>query len=227
MSKTGSPELATPDILQSAPGAMLPSLTYEITDELSTAGWHRLGILVLLVTRASELMVLVSTESAKAREGMLGPLGETSKGLPPVIEQPIETLERGIREELGVKQVSHLGMQMRTNNGWFTYPWPVGVNHPGEYAFGICPALYVPELTEQALLSRPIANEEVKQVKVASVEEILDLPDDTLRPGFRGLVAKLQDTGLMRWPNEGESGVIDFSPVFSTGLVDLDLQMGA
>lgn len=224
MSKIGSPELVIPDVLQPAPGLILPPLSFETVTELREAGWSRVGLLVPLITHAGRLLILKHNKSDKADEGMLGPLGETSKEALPVIEQPLETLERGLREELGVKEPAHLGIKMRAESGWFTHAWPRGVNYPGEYACAISPAVYVPELAESALLSRKHGNEEICGLAVMTPEEVLDTAEHRLRPGMPDWITKLCESGFMHWPHESESRILDFSSVFSAGLVDLDLQ---
>lgn len=227
MNKLGSSELAIPQILQPVSGRELPPLSYGTVAELTEAGWSRVGLLVPLITRAGKLLVLKHNESDKANAGMLGPLGETSKAALPDVEQPMETLDRALREELGVREPKTLGLRIRSEAGWFTHAWPRGIQYPGEYACAISPPVYVPPLAENVLLSRNHGNEEICGLDAMSVEEIVATPTDQLRPGFPQWLAKLEGSGFLQWPAESESRILDFSTVFPSMLADLDLQMGA
>jgi hypothetical protein len=171
--------------------------------------------------------VLEHNQSDKVGAGMLGPLGETSKASLPVIEQPIETLHRGIREELGVKDPRKLGLRMLQKDGWFTQIWPRGVQYPGEFACAICPPVYVPPITEEMLLARGLGNEEVCGLKALTPDEIAAKPNEQLRPGVTDWLETLEVTGFMDWPTEGNSRPLDFSRVFTASFVDLDLTLGA
>lgn len=227
MTNSGSTKLAIPEALQPRADSPLPQLSYETVTELTDSGWSRVGLLVPLITRAGKLLVLKHNESDKVNADMLGPLGETSKASLPVIEQPIETLDRAIREELGVKEPKHLGLRIRREDGWFTHAWPRGVRYPGQFACAISPAVYVPPIAETALLSRAHGNEEICGLEPMTVGEILDRPEEQLRPGFSGWLQKLQETDFLQWPDDTLTQRLDFSSVFRASLVDLDLQLGA
>lgn len=228
MNKSKSPELAIPDTLHPEAGRVLPSLSFDTITQLSDSGWSRIGLMVPLITRASRLIMLQHNETTKTTAGMIGPLGETSKGVHPVIEQPLETLHRGLREETGTREPQTLGLRMRTSGGWFINRWPVGIAYPDSYALAICPPVYVPPHTEERLLSHGHSNDEVNKMHVMSPNDIKDTPVEQLRPGVLEWLAQLEDTtDFMEWPGKDRSREIDFSSVFASVMVDLDLQMEA
>ncbi|MBC7581318.1 hypothetical protein H7097_00430 [Aeromicrobium sp.] len=232
MNKSKSIELAVPHSLQSEPGKILPTLSYETISQLTEAGWSKVGLIVPLITRDSNLLMFKHNEvvqttngKKKVRHGMLGPLGETSKGVHPVIEQPLETLHRGIEEETGTREPSTLGLRARTIGGWFVNHWPVGVEFPDEYACAICPPIYVPPAAEERLLAHQTGNEEISGIYAMSPSDIKDTDPARLRPGVIGWLAQLEATDFLKWPGD-RTREVDFSSVFASGMTDLDLQKG-
>ncbi len=226
MNKPKSYDLAVPEVLHPESGKMLPALSFDTVSQLTASGWSRVGLMVPLITRASKLIMLQHNQTTKTEAGMLGPLGETSKGLQPVVEQPLGTLYRGLQEETGTREPQTLGLRMRVNGGWFINRWPVGVRYPDSYALAICPPVYVPPHTEERLLAHGHSNEEVKNMYIMSPGDIKDTAPHQLRPGVLDWLAQLEATDFLDWPGEGRAREIDFSSVFASKMVDLDLQMG-
>lgn len=225
MNTPSKTKLAIPTELLPATGRLLPSLSHHTINRLTETGWSRVGLVVPLITRAGKLLMFEHKETFKSREGMLGPLGETSKGIHPVIEQPLETLHRGIGEETGTREPHTLGLRMRDEGGWFINRWPVGVLQLDEYACAVCPPVYVPPSTEDRLLAQRHINDEVQSIQAMSPDEIRDTDPAMLRPGVLGWLTQLESTDFLEWPGE-RSRMIDFSSVFASSMVDLDLRMG-
>jgi hypothetical protein len=129
-----SEELKVPDSLLPSQGKTLPHIDLETLEELRANSWKRLGIMVPFIDSDMNLMMLKHNGRDKNSHGALGPLGETSQHSGVIIEQPLETLFRGMVEELGVERPQDLDLWMHGEAGWMIHQWPHGINAPGEYS---------------------------------------------------------------------------------------------
>lgn len=217
-----SASLRIPDALQPDPELSLPALTPETLDSLREAGWSRVGLMVAIVDTDGNVLMLNHNGRDKNCQDDLGPLGETSQQAGPVIEQPLETLFRGIQEELSVQQPAGLEMWMHERGGWVVNPWPRGDGFPGEYACAISFPVFVSDKTRDYLLSIPHGTEEINGIRgFLKPSEILDLDDTSLRPGVKAWLSQLSEAGLLDLSPDSGLSKIDFSNIYAAGLDDI------
>ena len=125
---------------------LVPTLTDAELRQLHAEGIQRVGIVALLVDSERQRMLLLEhTQSEKSQAGMWGALGETAlvatQGDGWKIEAPMDTLARGLQEELKVPaSTGQLWVPRRLP--FFSLEWPVGVNST-DTAFAICPVVVV------------------------------------------------------------------------------------
>lgn len=215
--------LPVPELLLPNPEAMLPTLEPTTLIELGRMGWKRVGLMVALVDEAGDIMMLEHNKSDKNDAGALGPLGETTKGEGPYVEQPLQTLHRGIGEELSVKEPANLDLSMRAHGGWTINQWPVGREYPDDFACAISFPVFIPQAAKLRLLKRPHGTEETNRVYFMSPDDIFNHDNDRLRPGVKKWLEQLVDAELLDVPTPEESAPVDFSNLFEAGLRDIRL----
>jgi len=217
------PHLGVPSELLPSAASQLPVLTHDTLGKLQKRGWSRVGLMVALTDEdTGEIAMISHVGRDKNQPNALGPLGETSKRAGPVIEQPVETLFRGIKEELGVKDPQSLGLRMQGRDGWVVNKWPRGVNYPGEFACAISFAAFMPHGVLERLVAAPHGNEEANGLLAMHPEAILAASEDRLRPGVKPWLAQLQRAKLL--DPAGPLVRVDFSNNYQTALLDIDLQ---
>lgn len=220
----GTPYLKVPESLEPTSGRVLPQLDFETLQQLREAGWSRVGLMVAFVDSDGKVMMLEHNGRDKNGHGALGPLGETSKSAAPIIEQPLETLYRGIQEELGMERPHDLGLWMYQEAGWTINRWPRGTSYPNEFACAISFPVFVPDDVKQHLVSIPHGTEEVRGIGFYSPSEIAAMDSGQLRPGVQQWLGQLDGAGLLDPARFGRLEPLDFSPVYASLLKDIDLQ---
>lgn len=212
--------LQIPDSLspERSPELQLPVLLPDTRDTIERLGWAGVGVMVALVTEASEVMLLVGRETLKYRSGTLGPLGETTKhiegrdGIPPLVEQPLSTLHRGFSEELGVADPELLGLKMASVQAWRVNHWPRGDAYPGQFNCAISFAVHLPKAAEELLHDINPRNDEVTGVSVQSIDEILKGNPLDYRQGVQSWLTQLHVSGLLS-VDHSKLQEIDFGPI--------------
>lgn len=222
----GEPRLVIPESLKPRPDQTLPKLTYDTLLELEQNQWSTIGIIVTFIDIDGNVMLLKHRGSSKSEPGAWGPLSETSKHSGQVIEQPIETLFRGIREELGITNLGEepRGLWMHKHGGWVINQWPLGSKRNGEgvskYVAGISFPIFVSDSTKVRLESFHHATEEVSDMCFMSPNNVAEL---LLRPGVEDLLDQLNEAGLLELNPYSDLQPVDFSAVYSASLQDIEL----
>src|SRR5262249_46394466 len=146
----------------------------------------------------------------KNAQDALGPLGETSQQSGPIIEQPLETLYRGIHEELGIEQPAELGLWMYERGGWVVNQWPRGDSYPGEFSCAIAFPVFITDDAKQRLLAVQHGTPEISRFSFRSVDEIRGMHQEALRPGVSDWLEQLASAGLLDVTAFGSIAEIDF-----------------
>lgn len=216
------PQLAVPDALSRQNNCLLPSLTPEVINELRAQGWYRIGIMAAFVDSSGRVMMLEHRGRDKNPDGVLGPLGETTRSSGAIIEQPLETLFRGITEELGVQSPGSLDIHLHPKDGWVINSWPAGDNSPGQLSCAISFPVLLPDRVKTSLLTPLCNTAEVRRVRFMTPEEIFNTPDGGLRPGVKPWLQQLDTARLL---NPAEFGTLiklcpvgDYSPSWGEDL---------
>jgi len=220
---TTEQSLSIPESLLPNPDEQFPTLDFEVLQDLEAQGWQRIGLMVAFVTSDGAVMMLGHHARDKNTEGALGPLGETSKQSGPIIEQPIETLYRGLQEELAVQEPAGLELWTYAHGGWVINQWPRGYQHPGQYACAISFPVFISDETKETLLSSLRATEEIGSLQFATPEVILEAEDETLRPGVKGWLTQMRDAGLLDPASYGPLTPLSFSTIYEASLSDIVL----
>ena len=213
-----------PEVLLPSSESRLPILTLETVTELAASGWSRVGLMTAFIDPQDRILLLRHHGRAKNEAGVFGPLGETSQHAGPDIEQPAETLYRGIIEELGIERPEQLSLKIRRAGGWVINAWPRGNKFPGEVSCAISFPVFMDKGTTELITSLPHGNEEIDGVTMMAPEDILAMEERCLRPGVKNWLAQLSTAGLLERPCPSEQVAIDFSPVFRAAMHDIDLQ---
>lgn len=184
-----------PDALKTTNSEILPQLTPEILNDLHDYGWSTVGLIATLVAPDGSLLLLQHKGRSKNAPGTWGPLSETSQASDTMIEQPVETLFRGIQEELAIRRPGDLSLWVRPQ-GWVINKWPRGDQYPGEYGCGISIPIFISEATKQLLeLSQP-STAETSGLRFMSRASIKS-GEYPLRAGVENWLTQLEDTGLL------------------------------
>ena len=196
--------LAVPETLRIQEGnTHLPHLHADIKSEIAEYGWVGIGVMVALITEDTDIMLIKGRETKKYRAGTLGPLGETSKqidgmqGVPPLVEQPLSTLYRGISEELGLTEPEALDLRMRRMGGWTVNQWPRGDAYPNQWNCALSFAVHIGRDVEELLLSINPQNDEVSGVVKLPVDFVLSDTEGLYRPGVHNWLGQLAANGLL------------------------------
>lgn len=159
---------------------VLPALSLERVRELRDDGWKAVGTLTALVTLSKKVILVEHSASKKTPEGALGPLAETSllfQGIPPRVETTAETVGRAVAEEFGITSPLEV-VAPEQQAAWLEHAWPVGLNEPGNRAFGICPVLLC--VNHEVILDEFQPSEETNGVQLI---DFGDAPTGIVRPG--------------------------------------------
>lgn len=217
------PVLTVPDTLLLQADLPLPNLTYEMLDELKRGGWKTVGLMVAFTDSDGNIMLLEHNARDKNEPGVLGPLGETSQYSGPIIEQPIQTLFRGIQEELAVQRPTELDFWIYQSGGWIVNQWPRGKCYTGEFACAISFPVFVPDEIKNYLLAIPHGSEEVCGLDFYSPEAIFSMPEPDLRPGTKKWLEQLDRAGVLTPQEHGILMPVDFSSIYEASLRDVEL----
>lgn len=215
--------LNIPENLLPSTGKMFPSLDLETLDELKTYGWQRVGILSVFVDSDMNIMMLKHNGRDKNKNGALGILGETSQHSGPVIEQPIETLFRGIDEELGVSRPQDLDLWTHKEKGWVINQWPLGINAPGKFACGIAFPVFLTDTAKNQLLGFKHGTDEIQGIEFMPHHLIREIDDSEIRPGVKDLLEQMDAAGLLMPDIDTPLSPLDFSTLYRASLQDIDL----
>ncbi len=163
---------------------VVPALSDRELKALFRDGWSRVGVVALILDEDGNALLLEHTASDKTTDGMWGSLGETSlaryHGDEWELEPPMNTLLRGISEELGLNvPVSELRRPSKVP--FFTMAWPVGVDNPTEQAFAICPIVVVSNQLRQQITEAPLS-EEITSATFVPLRDVVQNKFN-LRPG--------------------------------------------
>lgn len=215
--------LAIPDSLIPHNDTFLPSLDHTTLIDLQEKGWATVGLMAALINTDGNILMLRHNGRDKNDHGALGPLGETSKQSGPVIEQPLETLLRGLGEELGVEEPADLNLWMRSRGGWVVNQWPRGKNYPDQFACALSFPVFMTDDTVAHLLSVPHANEETSGLEFMAPSTILDMDESELRPGVKPWLRQLMVGGLLNENRYASLQKVDFSRIYESSLRDIEL----
>lgn len=216
-------QLGVPEELQPRADTQLPTLDYAVLARLGELGWKRIGLMIAFVDEDGDLMMLEHNKTDKNMQGQLGPLGETTKGQEPYIEQPVETLFRGIREELGVVEPKTLALSMIRHGGWTINQWPRGVEYPDDFACAISFPVFINDRAKRRLASRKIGTDETCGIQFMTPDAILHSEDSSLRPGVKQWLNQMLGYGLLDHPGDDHVEPVDFSNLFPSALHDIEL----
>lgn len=216
--------LPVPESLLPGKNSTLPELKASTLEELKNAGWVRVGLMVAFVDSKGKIMMLEHNGNSKNGHGVLGPLGETSQHSGPIIEQPLETLYRGIQEEMGIQYPSNLELWMHQKDGWTINQWPRGVEYPNQYACAISFPIFLPDSVRDYLLSIPHGTEEVRNISFVSPEILMLMDETELRPGVKDWLRQLASANLLDPNEKGDLHPIDFSGIYASALRDIELK---
>ncbi len=181
----------------------LPHLHADIKREIAACGWVGIGVMVALITEDTDIMLIKGRETKKYKAGTLGPLGETSKqidgtnGIPPLVEQPLSTLYRGIIEELGLTEPEELELRMKRTGGWTVNQWPRGDAYPNQWNCALSFAVHIGRDVEELLLTINPQNDEVSGVIKLPVDYVLSDREGLYRPGVHDWLGQLAANGLL------------------------------
>src|SRR6185369_5208449 len=96
-------------------GPRFPELTRENLAELAKNGWERIGVIVLLLNPAGEVLVAVhGPGNPKVPENMMGVISETLKIEADSVEQPVPGISRLFSEELEMTSEEIQSLNLRT-----------------------------------------------------------------------------------------------------------------
>ena len=219
----GEKQLGIPVELTPNTGQPFPIITPAIREELARQGWDRIGIMSAIVSSDGEVGMLYHNPSEKTGVGALGPFGETRKEL----EGFHQTVYRGVVEELGVEEPANLGLHMHTADGWVINHWknPQGANPPLD-CLAVSFPLFLPDAARFDLERRLIGTEAISGIHFATPEEILDWPDDWMRPGTRQWMQELYDSGLLDPTNGNGTSEVAFDRYVATSHIPDDKLQG-
>ena len=217
------PQLVVPGALQPQPGLILPQLTFDTLEELRNNGWSTLGTMVALTDPSGDVMLLEHKGRGKNLSGAWGPLGETSQRSDSDIEQPIETLFRGIQEELGVQYPKELNLSVRPSGGWVINQGPRGNDQRDKYVCAISFPIFIPSSTRAYLESFTHGSEEISDLRFVAPDDIMAMDEESLRPGVKGWLSQLISTGLLVRGTHEPIQLLDFSEVPDASLYDVQL----
>jgi hypothetical protein len=217
------PALTIPDALLPQADRTLPSLSQEVLEKLRGSGWKTVGLMVAFTDSTGNIMMLEHNGRDKNEPGALGPLGETSQCSGPIVEQPAETLYRGIQEELGIQHPVELDFWMYRRAGWVVNEWPRGNAYQGEFACAISFPVFMPDSLKEYLLAIPHGTEEVGRMHFIDKETILAMEESRLRPGTKQWLTQLDQAGLFVPEQYGALEQIDFSQIYEASLRDVEL----
>lgn len=214
--------LSVPDNLLPSAGKLLPELDIETLDALSKYGWKRIGILAVFIDTDMNVMMLKHNGRDKNQHNALGVLGETSQQSGPVVEQPMETLFRGIEEELGVSRPQDLDLWMHQEAGWLINQWPLG-NSPDEFGCGIAFPIFVTDTAKTRLLSFQHGTDEISGIEFIASQNVLSAEDQMLRPGVKNLLNQMDAAQLLMPRDDISLCPVDFTSLYSASLQDISL----
>ena len=218
---TNRSELDVPTYLnhELLPEKQLPLLPPDIKQSITSLGWVGIGIMVALVNEDGKVILLRGRQTPKYQAGTLGPLGETSKqvestdaNIPPLIEQPLSTLYRGITEELGLTEPENLSLRIKRKQAWRINKWPRGDSYPNEWNCAISFAVHVSKDVEELIRTIEPHNDEIMGVDMLSVDAILEDIPGNYRQGTQDWLGQLVVAGLLQG-NDRDLATIDFSSV--------------
>lgn len=216
--------IAAPPAPPSAFETDLPTLNPELLSELRAAGWKRVGIMVAILDSVGDILMLSHHARRKNHQDMLGPLGETTQQFGTRIEQPLETLYRGIQEELMVGRPEELMLRMPAHNAWVANNWPRGTAHPGEFSYAISFPVLIDDSIRERVTGNTHSGPEICAGQFMSPECIANTPSAQLRPGVVEWLAQLQSADLLT-PKPSDTVVIPFDTplLYSAPGTDINL----
>lgn len=186
-----------------------PRLAPEDLKSLQDLGWSRVGVAAIFVNPKNEILVLKHQPDGDKILGIqYGVLSETSRVLhggnySDSIEQPLETLLRGVKEELGIN-LRQINALVPTTNPWiFSQEWPVGGKHGTERIFAICSVIFVDETSAKLLVKQyRKGNKEIAAANFMTLDMIPSLP---LRDGTRESLDQIYSSGLLNYSGKFKS----------------------
>jgi hypothetical protein len=207
----------------------LPLLDDRLVEELRGSGWSKLGIMVAVIDSDGRILMLRHRVSDKSSEGMLGPLGETTKstpkedGFPLLIEQPLETLYRGLIEETAVEDPTSLELYIHKSGGWEVNQWPRGIQYPDEFNCAISFPVFVTDEVKDRILAIQSRTEEIDGATFVYPHEIMGDNLEAYRPGVQSWLAQLTQSDLINPIGRGGLEAVNFTQV-TLGMQDVDLR---
>ncbi|MCL2173999.1 NUDIX domain-containing protein [Candidatus Saccharibacteria bacterium] len=189
-------QLEIPDRLrpEAHPGKF-PDLTFDDLQSLKSLGWSRVGAAAIFVDPNKNVLVLEHRpDGDKILECQWGVMTETCQEGDHYIENPLETLVRGIKEELRIDPYT-IKACVDKNSPWFVHQFPVGGKHENEFVFGICSVIFVDENDAELLTQTDYTNHlEIVSSCFRPLVEIYNLP---LRAGIEGCLNQIENSGLL------------------------------
>jgi hypothetical protein len=208
---TNHDQLIIPDHLD--PGvseASLPAPTAADLTDLKYAGWSHVGIVAALVDDRQRILMLQHRPSDKTPSGAWGPLAETTQlartETGAQVERTIDTLARGLREEVSVADPSRLEVAARYVGSWVVNRWPVGGRHVGQFALALCPVVHVSRGVRQELENMYRPNNETSSMAFMDPEQIAAL--DHVRFGTHTWLRQVMGSGLVEAPTQERERIL-------------------
>jgi hypothetical protein len=199
---------------------MLPVISPEDLTTVRVSGWARVGIVAAIIDDRDRLLMLDHHPNDKLAESALGPLAETSQAFRDEgnlhIESAVQTLARGIREELGLADPGTLDLQAQPVGAWITSTWPVGDRHEQQQALAICPIVHIGPRQREALLDTFKPTEEIQAVRFINPADIV--AEHRTRPGTAAWLGNVMASRLLWQPRQRRTSVmLPTGPVRSHG----------
>lgn len=146
----------------------LPSLSKQELTEMAEKGWDRIGVIVLVMNPAGEVLTVTHGEgNPKVPAGTMGVTQETMTYDAKGAEQPINAISRLFSEELGLsdEQIENLNLRTVEHGAWEPVTFPLS---GGREALGLVIVLQADEKDANILISADTGFKPTSEIRFAS-----------------------------------------------------------